>query len=149
MMAVANFGIAALKKFQTGRNRAEQVPYGKRGTLWRSRDRHIGKPTIAGADLCPLLRFALAAKQRDIRDRSDTCQRFSPKTKRANLFQIINLGHFAGGMAGQGQRKFLWCNATAVICDADKLQSAVYQINADLCCSRVDAVLDQFFDDRS
>src|SRR6266516_1492150 len=63
------------------------------------------------------------------------------------MFQVIDSGYFAGSVPGQCQLEFVCRDAGAVIGDADKLQSAIHKIDANLRSSCVDAILDQFFDD--
>src|SRR5713101_7033652 len=64
------------------------------------------------------------------------------------MLQVVNHGYFAGGMTRQCQFQLAGRDTTAVIDDPDKLQSTIHQVNANLRSSRVDTILNQFFDHR-
>src|SRR3954467_12146637 len=51
-------------------------------------------------------------------------------------------------MAGEGQLQFTSRNARSVVSDANKLESAIHQVNANLRSSCINAILDKFLHNR-
>ena len=47
------------------------------------------------------------------------------------------------------EKSVIWLHSTTVIRDTNELPSTSLNLNADLLCSRIDAIFDQFFNDRS
>src|SRR5947209_15767675 len=63
------------------------------------------------------------------------------------MLQVVNLRYLAGCMPCQCQLQLISGDARAIVDDTNKLQATIHQVNANLPCSRVDTVLDKFFDD--
>ena len=88
-----------------------------------------------------------AGKDIHTADGGDGGQRLAPEAQRADGCQIGGGTELAGGMAQKGGRQLLRRNAAAVVGDADVGQAAVLDLRHDGGGSRVDGVLQQFFDD--
>jgi hypothetical protein len=84
------------------------------------------------------------AEQYDLSHGGDTCQGLTAKAERTNMFQVIDLGYFAGRVSCECQLEFICRDAGAVVGDTDKLQSTVRQIDANLSGPGIDAVFDEF-----
>ncbi len=84
------------------------------------------------------------AEQRDLSHGGDTCQGLTAKAERTNMFQVIDLGYFAGRVSCERQLEFICRDAGAVVGDTDKLQSTVRQIDANLSSPGIDAVFDAY-----
>ena len=87
----------------------------------------------------------MPAQQRDLRHRRDTGQRFTAKTERTDMLQVVDLRYFTGGMTLQGQLQFIAGDAAAIVSHANKLEPAIRQVNTYLGSSSVDTILDKFF----
>ena len=61
------------------------------------------------------------------------------------MFQIVERGDFAGGMAGQRQLEIIAVDTAAVIGDRDQLHAPGGQLDADRLRAGIEAVFQQFF----
>src|SRR5260370_32917378 len=82
-------------------------------------------------------------EQCDLSHGGDTSQSLTAKAERTNMFQVIDLGYFAGRVSCECQLEFICRDAGAVVGDTDKLQSTVRQIDANLSSPGIDAVFDE------
>jgi hypothetical protein len=89
-----------------------------------------------------------AAGEGEARDGSHAGQPFTAKTQRAHLFQVVQRGNLAGGVAVQRQRQVIRRNAAAVIGDADQLDAALGQVDGDLAGTGIQAVFQHFLQGR-
>ncbi len=79
---------------------------------------------------------------------ADGRQRLASKTERGDGFQIRELGDLAGGVPADRHRQLLGADAVAVIAHADQAHAALLDIDFDAARARIEAVLDELFDDR-
>ena len=98
VMTVADFDVAALQEFETRGNGVEEVAHGERGAFGRGGGGYVGDLPVAGANLRSLRGVAMATDQCDLGDGCDAGEGFAAKTERANVFQVVDLRYFAGGM---------------------------------------------------
>ena len=100
---------------------------------------------VHGADALAVAAVGAAAGEGEPRHGSDTGQAFTAKAHAGDVFQIIEAGDFAGGMAGKRQSDVVGVDAAAVVGDADELDAAACQLDVDVGCACVDAVFNDFF----
>ena len=100
----------------------------------------------AGLDFRPAGAFRRAAPQHQPAHFGDRGQCLAAETQRADAEQIVGLGDFARGVAGQGQRQLLGRDAAAVIDHPHHFQPALRDRNVDSRGARIDGVLHQFLD---
>ncbi len=79
---------------------------------------------------------------------ADAGQRLAAKTETAYLLQIAQTVYLAGGVTAQGQREIVLADAATVIAHAHQAYAALLHFDFDLARARVQAVFQQFLDDR-
>src|SRR2546421_8377698 len=146
METVAYFGIAALEKLQACGNGTKEVPHGQRGAFGRSCRAHLRDLPVGGMNLGTLFCSTMATEQGDLGYGGNACQSLAAKAQGADMLQIVNLRYLAGCMACQCHLQLIRRDARAIVDDTNKLQDTIHQVNANLPCSRVDTILDKFFD---
>src|SRR5258708_5617126 len=99
MVTMAYLSIAGLEKLEASRYRTKQVAHSNRSTLCRGCRGNLRDLAIVSFDLCSQRGTVLATQQCHLCHGSNTRQCLATKAERANMLQIINLCHFASGMA--------------------------------------------------
>ncbi len=89
-----------------------------------------------------------AAADGQLRDAADRRECLAAKPQRLNMKQRFIGGQLAGGVTGNGQRQLIGRHAAAVIADADQFGTAADDRYFNPCGAGVDAVFQQFFDNR-
>jgi hypothetical protein len=108
---------------------------------------HRGQFAAVTGDLRALLRVGGPRLQSHLGDTADRRQCLTSEAERGDTVQIIGVGQFAGGVAGEGERQVGGGNAVAVVDDADQVGAALLQIDFDSPAAGVDRVFQQFLDD--
>ena len=75
-------------------------------------------------------------------------QCFAAESKGGDLSEILGGDDLAGGMAGHGKAEILGVDANAVVTHADALHAGLFDIDADVRSTGIQAVLQQLLDDR-
>ena len=96
-------------------------------------------------DFAAALALGRSAAEHQPADFGDRGQRLAAKPERANAEQVVGLGQFARGVAGQGQRQLVDRNAAAVIDHPDHFQPTLADRDVDPRGAGVDGVLHQLF----
>jgi len=81
-------------------------------------------------------------------DRGNRGQRFATKTHGGDLFQIIEAGDLAGGVARYRQCQFIGGKATAIVAHTDQAYPALFQIDIQARGASIERVFDQLLDHR-
>jgi hypothetical protein len=98
--------------------------------------------------LAHLLSLNSATQQCQLRDGSNTRQRFTAKSQGMQAFQIFDAADLARTMARAGSFQFIFGNAISIVRNPDQPQPAASYFNAHLASSRVKRILHQFFHHR-
>jgi hypothetical protein len=80
--------------------------------------------------------------------RGDAGQGLSSKAKGGNTLQVLYISQFAGGMAGKGKDNLILRDSAAVVGNTDETTTSLANLDANICGSSVDAVLEQFLHHR-
>src|SRR5450432_2813221 len=140
MMAMTDFGVATLQKLQTCRYRTEKIAYCDCCSLRRSGNSDFRELPIRCPNLCALLHILLPTQYCYLGHSCNTGQRLTSKTKRTNMFQIVDLLYLACRVACQSQVKFFLRNSRSIISYTDQLQPTMRQIHANLGCFRINTI---------
>ncbi|MCY1300331.1 hypothetical protein D9M70_498920 [compost metagenome] len=82
------------------------------------------------------------------RHRADGGQRLAPEAQAHHPLQVLEVADLAGGVAGQCQRQVVRRDAAAVVTHPQQLDAALFHLDVDAPGAGVQAVLQQFLDDR-
>ena len=143
------FGFLGAQEFSPRRGVVENVPHlhGAAGRMSGRTDIELRFRPV-GADLPRVRRFPLPGGQCQPRHRTDAGQGFAAKSHRADIFQVIQAGDLAGGVARQGQRQFVPGDADTVVPDPEQSQAALFHIDIHPAGLGVEGILDQLLDRR-
>ena len=145
---MAQLGGVAAHELAPRRHVEEEVPHldGRTGQLRRGPD--LARDPALTADLGPLRDAVRVRGHAQPRHGSDRGQRLAAKAERADGLQIIERGDLAGRVTGQRQRQFRGRDAAAVIAHAHQADAATLDVDFDAPGAGVQAVFDDFLDDR-
>ena len=88
-----------------------------------------------------------AAGEGGFGDGGDARQRFAAKAEGGDVFEVVEVADFAGGVGSEGEGEVVGVDAAAVVAHADEFAAAVFDVDVDLRRAGVDGVFDNFFDD--
>ena len=86
-----------------------------------------------------------AAGEGGFRDGGDARQCFAAKAEGGDVFEVVEVADFAGGVGGEGEREVVRMDAAAVIADADEFAAAVFDVDVNVGRAGVNGVFDDFF----
>ncbi|EHM54527.1 hypothetical protein HMPREF9080_01238 [Cardiobacterium valvarum F0432] len=89
-----------------------------------------------------------AAGQGGFGDGGDTRQGLAAKAEGSDVFEVVDVLDFAGGVGGEGEGEVVGVDAAAVVADADEFAAAVFDVDIDVGRAGVNGVFDDFFDHR-
>jgi len=149
--------LVAMREF--GRRRFEEFAPRRRVEI-QIRDRHhragcpcrrLG-PCAARERFCIELpgmrRVRRATDDRDARDCRDRGQRLAAKAVAGDALEVGQGGDLARRMTHQRERQVFGGDAATIIGDADRLDAAFGEVRFDARSASIEAVLDEFFEDR-
>ncbi|EEG24102.1 hypothetical protein EIKCOROL_01183 [Eikenella corrodens ATCC 23834] len=140
------FGVFGFEEFAPGGGVEEEVGHFHAGAYGMGgRGGRLDLP-VAGAHLAGGSAAFLAAGEGEAGHGGDAGQPFAAKTHAAHVFQILQRGDFAGGVAGEGEREVVGVDAAAVIGHADEADAAAGQLNLDAGGAGINTVFDDFFE---
>ena len=85
--------------------------------------------------------------EQQARNRGDGRQRLAAKSQRADRQEILHVVQFAGRMPFKCQQSVVAQHAASIVGDADQPPSAVFDLDANTGCARVERILQKLFDD--
>ena len=144
--AMGVFGVFGFQEFAPRGRVEKKFAHFHRGAFGVRRRIDRAQNAIFGTDFVCVRQIGGAAGQRQARYGGDAGQPFAAKAHAADVFQIVQLFDFAGGVARECQGKVVGVDAAAVVGHADELDAAARQFHADMRRPRVQAVFHDFFE---
>ena len=148
MLDVTGLGVFAAEKFPASRQIVEQ------GTHFDLRARRFAggsdRIDLAPMDdyLRPFQSFVKPGGHPETGNARDTRKRFTAETEGVNLRQIMAGLDFTGGMPFKTEQRVIPIHTHSVVNHADHAGSTPSDRYFDPTCTRVDAILDEFFHHR-
>ena len=87
-----------------------------------------------------------AAGQGGFGDGGNAGQSLAAKAEGGDVFEIVDVLDFAGGVGGEGENEIVGMDAAAVVADADEFAATVFDVDVNVGRAGVDGVFDDFFD---
>ena len=122
MRQFSGFGF---EKFPACRRVVVEIAHLDEGAL---RQRSGFRQVSIGCQAPGMVGACTAADERQAGDRGDRSQRFAAKTKRADVFKIVERGDFGSGVAGKRQCQFILGDAGAVIRDPNQFDATFFEL---------------------
>ena len=97
-------------------------------------------------DQRPLL--PVGCEEHELRNSGNRRNRLPAKAHREQRVDIVDLAQLRRRVPLQAQKRVIAAHAAAVICHPDQLPPAPFDLDRDISSARVDAILDQLFNDR-
>ncbi len=143
------FGFLGAQKLLARRRVEEKIPHLYRGALWmrgrRDRGAHLlslclhTPGSVIGGHPC-------SRGQLQSRDRTDTRERFAAKSQTGNVFEIIEIGDLAGGVAAEGQPEIVLDDASTIVTNTDELAATLFDVDLDTVGTGIETIFQQFLD---
>src|SRR4051794_29030793 len=148
VLNIARLGVFSAQKFPARRQIVEQradldLRAGRFAAL-----AHTFDPSAADYDFAAGDCLVLARRQSKTRDAGDARKSFAAKSKCRDRSEIVGCADLARGMTLEREQRIVTIHPAAVIDYANERYAAATDDRLDPFRARVDAVLDEFFDDR-
>ena len=149
LFKMTEFGLLGTQKLSAGGGIEEQITDFDRGALGMRSRLHPGVHVAAfGFHLPRLIGPFGAGGQQQARHRAHRCQRLPAKTQGSHPLKIVQIHYLAGRVAGQRQRQIALVDAAAIVPHPQQLDAALLHIDINTRCTGIQAVLQQFLDNR-
>ncbi len=140
-------GGGGLEELAARRHVEEQLAHLDHGARGAAGGGDHGLGAAVDGDAGALGLAALAGAQLEPAHRGDAGERLTAEAEGADGDEIVELADLAGGVAEDGQARVFAVHAGAVVGDADQLDAAGLDVDADAAGAGVERVLEQLLDD--
>ncbi len=84
--------------------------------------------------------------ERNLGDAADGGQGLAPEAQRVDVEESLDVGEFAGGVAGKGQGQIVGLDAAAVVHHLDQVDAALGHLDINALAAGINGVFEQFLD---